>query len=87
MKLLLRVFIVLITVLVGLYFGGKYGTYLLENDIVDLGAPAGNLLYPLFWLVISALGGLVSFVIVGLVFIILKMSRRRKMKNMQENLN
>lgn len=87
MKLLLRVFIVLTTVIIGLYFGGKYGTYLLDNNMVDLGAPAGNLLYPLFWLVISVLGGLVSFIIVGLVFIIMKKSRRRRMKIRQENLN
>ena len=77
MKSLKKMFIIFISVIIGLYLGGKYGIYLTENDIVDLGPQAGNVFYPFFWLVMSIVGGIIFGVIIGLYFIF---SKRNKIK-------
>ncbi|OIQ36870.1 MAG: hypothetical protein BM563_09915 [Bacteroidetes bacterium MedPE-SWsnd-G1] len=88
MRLLIKIFVVLIFGIVGLYLGGKYGIYLTENDIVDLGAPAGNLLYPFFWIIMAIVGGILS-VLTGFITVILlsRLYKRNKDKKLNNNLN
>ncbi|MGB0347732.1 MAG: hypothetical protein ACPGGA_09620 [Balneolaceae bacterium] len=76
----ISVFVVIIAVIAGLYFGFQYGIYLLDNEVVDLGDPAGNLLYPLFMIITSAAGGVVSLILAGLVYFILEKTRLREGK-------
>jgi hypothetical protein len=88
MKLLIKIFVVLISGIIGLYLGGRYGIYLTENNIVDLGAPAGNLLYPFFWIIMAIIGGILS-VITGLITVIIisKFHKRNKDKKLTNNFN
>lgn len=84
MKTVVKIFVVLISGAIGIYLGGRYGLYLTENNIVDLGAPAGNLLYPFFWIIMAAIGGVLS-IITGLttVIIISKFHKQNKNKRTQ----
>lgn len=84
MRLLIKIFVVLISGIIGLYLGGRYGIYLTENNIVNLGAPAGNLLYPFFWIIMTIIGS-VFCVITGLITVIIisKIHKRNKDKNTQ----
>ena len=84
MRLLKNIFFVFISVIVGLYLGGKHGICLTENNIVDLGATAGNLLYPLFWLIMAVVGGILSG-LTGLIIVII-LSRFHK-PNKDKRLN
>lgn len=77
MRLLVKIFIVLTCGIIGLYFGGKYGIYLTENNIVDLGAPAGNLMYPFFWIIMAIVGGIISVLTGLIVFIVLSRFHKR----------
>ncbi|MBT8385392.1 MAG: hypothetical protein KJO83_06755 [Bacteroidia bacterium] len=68
MKNFLKLIFVLLAAVVGIYLGLEGSVALIENDHVNLGNPAGNLLYPLFILVCSLSLGALFGVVAG-VFI------------------
>jgi len=88
MKLLKKIFVVLISGIIGFLIGGRYSIYLTDNNIVDLGAQAGNLFYPFFWIIMATIGGILSIITALItVIIISKFHKRNKDKKLTNNFN